>query len=339
MNRKKVAFITRETGRWIDEDIQILSEKFEVNVLFVQFSLPWFFSILKSIATSDAAFFWFGSLINFPFALFAKILGRKIAIVAGGFDVARLDEIHHGAFTRSLFSQWLRRKLFVMADLVLCVSASNASEAKKNIPELPHDRVVLVPLSVRSMIHKSQLRSWNERDIDVLMIASAKPSQLLVKGLDEFLKLVSANPHIQFCHLGEIDPECGIEKDLKSMNHLKMMGYVPFGSEVFLQVLNRSKVVVQLSRYESFCSSVIEAASLGAYPMVYDRFALPELVDQLGTSIPFGRISELGQAIDQYLKNPTVSPELITEHFTKKYSFDQRRVLLIGAMERLFLKK
>ena len=332
MKRKKIAFLSREHGNWIDQDFEFLQTEFEVRRQFVRFGFLNIIQICLNILKADLVYFWFGSIVNWPFVMFAWVFRKKIVIVGAGFDVARLDEISHGAFTKSKLSQWFRRSLFMKADLILCVSESNVSEVKKNIPKFPHEKIRLLHLGFEPFPAAKDLNDWEKRDIDVVTIASAKSFQVLVKGLDQFAKLVRQCPQIKFCHIGGVDEQLPLFAELKSLPNLQMLGYVKFGSDQFCQTLNRSRIVVQLSRYESFCSSVVEAASMGAYPVVFKRFALPELVTGVGQSVEFGNIAELSQVIESYLHQPTHSPSQISEHFLGKYPISKRQKHLIAAL-------
>lgn len=335
MSRKKIAFLSREYGNWIDQDAEFLKAEFDVNRYFVRFGFLHVLQMCWAILKSDLVYFWFGSLVNWPFVMWAWLLRKKIVIVGAGFDVARLDEIQHGAFAKSKLSQWFRRSLFMKADLILCVSQSNVSEVKKNIPNFPHEQIRLVHLGFEPMKSLQRLNEWGQRDIDVVTIASAKSFQVLVKGLDQFVQLVQSCPDLKFTHIGRVDEQLDVYSQLKSLKNLNLLGYVEFGSDQFCDTLNRSRLVVQLSRYESFCSSVVEAASMGAYPVVFERFALPELVSEIGQSVEFGNISKLSNVIRTYLQQPTSNPRQISEHFLAKYPVSKRKELLIRTLKEL----
>ncbi|NJL24158.1 MAG: hypothetical protein HC902_02570 [Calothrix sp. SM1_5_4] len=88
---------------WVEADIEILKQFASVrfvDVLGRRYLLA-LFSDLYQIMRSDICYFWFGSLRHIPYLIVAKMMFKKIAIVAGGYDVARFDQIGYGAFGRS----------------------------------------------------------------------------------------------------------------------------------------------------------------------------------------------------------------------------------------------
>lgn len=338
MDPRKILFLAREEGIWVDQDRDFLSRHFSVSFRKVTLRLNDALSLFLEIPRYQMIFAWFGSLPLFPFLFWAAVWRKKIIVISGGFDVAKLPEIRHGAFMQSSVSKFFRRQLFACADLILNVSESNRKEALQQLAGLPRDRFVLLPLSVPALGDSFAIKDFSERKTDVLMIASANEKQESVKGLDQFLKLVQACPEWKFVHVGQLaNTEVG--RALRECNNLSLKGYVPYGSAEFIAILSDAKVVVQLSRYESFCSSLVETASLGAYPIVFDRYALRELVSEMGELVAFGEVDKLIEKIQSVLLHPVHAPVKIAEHFRAKYDPSVREKKLIEICRKIFAAK
>lgn len=333
--KDKIFFLTKEKGIWIDEDLKLLKRHYIVSNVFLQTNLIVWIKSLLQIRQCDLVYIWFGSMAMFPFVLWAKCLGKPVVIVAGGFDVARLDEIGHGAFSKPLIFRMVRRLLFQMANVVLCVSHSNQEELHKNVGRSFVQKSELVPLTCQPLLTLAEIAELAKRPFDVLMIASAFGNRVLVKGLDQFYELVHRNPHCTFAHVGSLDTHSDLYDKLLSCPNLTLFGELTYGSNEFKRVLNQTKIIVQLSRYESFCSSILEGAMCGAFPIVYNRFALPELIREVGHVVEFGNLGELSMLIHAHLEKPVYRPLQIADHFAGRYANPTREEQLVSIVEGL----
>ncbi|GAF92264.1 unnamed protein product, partial [marine sediment metagenome] len=72
-------------------------------------------------------------------------------------------------------------------------------------------------------------------------------------------------------------------------------------SKQLLSYYQKAKVYCQLSYYESFSVALAEAMSCGCIPVVTDRGALPEVVDNCGFIIPYGDVNKTVNAIKKAL--------------------------------------
>src|SRR5690242_1196216 len=67
-----------------------------VNLL----KLEW--QIVKNIFGADALFFWFADYYSLIPSILARLLRKKVYVVAGGFDVTYIPEVKSGARVRPL---------------------------------------------------------------------------------------------------------------------------------------------------------------------------------------------------------------------------------------------
>ena len=314
---------------WAVRDVQILKEKHIVTDCFINkrfyLNLKWIFQTLQS----DIIFLWFASLSFYPVLLLAKFSGKKIILVSGGFDAAYAPTINYGAFTKNSINRWFRKKIFSLADRILCVSKSNLAETIINA-EADIKKCEVVYHGFEQSIPQEDMKPWDTRKNQILMISESVKNTFYRKGIDQFLKLSHSLPGYDFILMGRMDP-C-IQEYLKrhSPSNIKTTGYITFNSKEFCSIMNDSKYILQLSYYESFGCSVLDGAIAGCYPIVYDQFALPELITHEGKTFPFGSIHAIKQFIEGH---ETFNNLENSQHVLNKFSYQTRRDQLLKNIE------
>ena len=330
----KILFVTNDTAPWIDSDQAILAQKFKVQRRHLEIS--YYINLIrlfKDIIGSDLIYLWFGSFSALPILILAKIFFKKIIIVSGGFDVARLDDFHHGAFAEGKRGAFLRRFLFKMADLVFCVSESNRNEALSN-SKISADKINLIPLGFEPLMAPQLIPSWGQRKKQAVSICSVGKKYFRIKGIDQLIKVATAMPEVQFVHMGNIDRSLLFEIKGTIPSNLTLKGFVPFKSQEFLNILGESKILLQLSAYESFCSAVVEAGLCGCFPVTSDRFALLELTKIGGNSVAYGDLPKVIELISKLIDSDQ-DCEQIAERFINHFHFEKRRARILEVVESL----
>lgn len=330
----KILFVTNDYAPWIDEDENILSKKF--NVCRRHLSVKYYinlFQVIADLLRSELIYLWFGSFVALPILCLAKVFQKNIVIVAGGFDVARLDEFNHGAFSKFKKSRWLRKFIFSLADFVFCVSKSNRQEAINNASVAP-EKAVLIPLGFKMLIGKYELLPWRQRKNQVVSISSIGKKYSKIKGFDQLMAVAKSLPGIRFVHMGHIETSFLAELQPLIPPNLKLMGFVPFESTTFLQTLGESKVIMQLSAYESFCSAIVEGGLCGCYPITSDRFALLELTQIAGCSVKYGNVQEAADCVLKIIYSEQNCAEL-ADAFLNKFHLQARQDLILKKIEDL----
>lgn len=312
-----------EKGSWIDRDRDILQRQCELVFFHIDrnslLSLRW----LGLVQSCDFVYLWFGSLYTLPILLWARLLGKRIFLVSGGFDVAKACEVGHGAFCQSAPSRWLRSLIFTIPEKIFCVSKSNQQETIRNA-KVPAGKTYLIPHGFEPLPESFHLLPWTSRKNQVVMVSSVPSHYATIKGWDQFVSLAQDLSDIEFVHIGTLAPE--LNSNLPA--NLSLKGYVSFRSPEFLQLLNESKVVVQMSYYESFAASVVDAALCGCFPVVSNQYALPELVENKGLALPYGDRSLWANKVREILSK-TQDPNEIQEHFLQRYHVGLRAEKLL----------
>jgi hypothetical protein len=117
----KIAFVYYDFSSFVRQDHDILSRHFEVEEVRYR-KLSNILRMAASIWRSEISFSWFASGHSFAAVLLSKILGKRSIVVAGGYDVACVQEINYGQFTQSWLKRFMTAFSLKHADLVLPVS-------------------------------------------------------------------------------------------------------------------------------------------------------------------------------------------------------------------------
>lgn len=324
---KNVMYVYNTKTSWTKNDYEILEEHFEVSNCFVgrwfdfvKYINPFF------IQKHDIIILWFASLSFFPITVFAWLFRKKIVIIAGGFDVVKLPVICYGAYIDPWYRSIFRRFIFWSADQVISVSNSNQKEVFNNVK---------VPAAKSTMIYhgfkdkKNNLISFNQRKNQLVTIGAINNETYLRKGLKYFLELAKKMPEWDFILIGKVDKNFEFLKDFEDCSNLLMTGYIT--DEELDTHLNESKFYIQLSQHEGFGCSIVDAALMGCYPIVYDRFAMPEVVEGCGEIVALYELDDVSSRIEK-LSTQNLQVEEIRSHYQKKFSFNKRKKRLINSL-------
>ncbi|WP_348810466.1 glycosyltransferase [Flavobacterium maritimum] len=326
-----ILYITNTKTTWTNNDYEILAKHFNVSNNFIGS----FESILKSlnpffILKHDVVIFWFASLSFSPILFLSWILRKKIIIIAGGYDVVKVSDTKYGAFCDSWPKRMIRKLMFIAADKVVSISFSNQREALENAN---------VPISRSVMIYhgfvdpKISVQTFEERKKQVVTVGIINDETYIRKGYKYFFELAQIMPDWDFIHIGKVTEDFQHMVDFHKCKNLSMMGFLP--TKRFNEVLNESKFYLQLSNHEGFGCSIVDAALMGCYPIVFDRYAMREVVQGCGEIIEFPNI-ELVQCKIRELENANLNVEDIRLHYLKKFPNESREERLVNVISSLF---
>jgi len=328
---KKILFLRNVNASWALRDRDILAKKHKVDDQFVtkKFYLNslWIFKVLAS----DVVFCWFASFAFFPVVVLAKLLGKKVIIVSGGFDAAYAPAIGYGAFTKSSLSVFLRRKLFNMAHKVLCVSKANMAETIIHA-KVPSEKCEMIYHGFEELDQSIKLLPWKERKKQIALISQCDDTTYYRKGVDLFIKLSELLPDFEFALIGRIGQSLENFIHNQTPKNFRATGFLPFMEDEFVKTLNDSKYILQLSYYESFGCSVTDAAVLGCYPIVTNQFSLFEVGEGIGKSFAYGELNQIADFIQAH-SDQDVSVDEIQSAVYSKFPFDKRKNAILASVE------
>jgi glycosyltransferase involved in cell wall biosynthesis len=313
----KVLIIAPSKSSFIEKDHHILSELHDTK-LTVSWAIRDILKACLSVPKFDVCLFWFASIRFVPIFLMAKLLGKKIFTIAGGYDVSIIPELQYGGLRKGGLSPLLRKMLLKYADKVITVSDSNSMEARENagIPDTQIKRIYLG-------FDRPELNliPWRERKNQVVFIACCDQTSMKIKGFDTFLELAKRHPAISFIHIGRISV-MEFKTETEKLPNVTCLGYVKNLSGEFSNILNQSKVILLPSMIESFGASVIEGGLHGCIPLVSKNFALPEVVGEKGETC--GTINDYSIAIEKIMKSEVQVTE-IQSYYQKRFKSELRK--------------
>jgi len=290
--KTKICFIGSLSHIFTYNDYLILKKHFEIEIIEPPKNvLNWIrypFKIKKLIKKFDLIFCWFAGWHSFFPVLFANKNNIKSIVVAGGYDAVNVPEINYGAFS-NLKERIPAKYVLKNSCLVLAVSEFT----KKEIIDKVQPRAIKI---IYNGVKTDKFKSSKKKENIITTIGSVNKIRSKIKGLDTFAKISLSFPSYRFIIIG--DKEINEEKRLKQINpNLFFTGRLNH-DEVLLW-LEKTKIYCQLSYIESFGLSLAEAMSCNCVPIVTDKGALPEVIGELGFSVPYADVKATINAVNK----------------------------------------
>jgi glycosyltransferase involved in cell wall biosynthesis len=271
-SKKKVSFIYPHSSSFIESDLEILKQEFDVRPILYQGKKD-LVKLKMNIMKSPVNITWF-ALGNATMAvLLSKILMKNSIVIVGGWDVVYMPEIDYGAMKSK---NRIRKTSYALkkASKIICVSESIAEYTKE---WTDRDDIIVLPLGFDPEKFKPQ----GEKENMVLTAGNLKNEVTIkVKGLATFFKCAELLPEFKFVLIGKHDPEILKDWKARAPDNLDILDFIP--QEELLKYYQKAKVYAQLSFQESFGSALAEAMLCECVPVVTRRGALPEVVGDCG---------------------------------------------------------
>jgi glycosyltransferase involved in cell wall biosynthesis len=228
---------------------------------------------------------------------------------------------------------------FKKADL-LCATSNTIADHIKLVTNKP---VSVIPFGIDlNKFQKKQVHSlFNDGEF---VIGSIKPLETIYNInvlIRAFSLLHEKHRHLRLLIIGE----GSIEQDLKGLcntlgisEKVKFTGRVPFNE--INKYYNMLDVLVNISEYESFGVSVIEAMACEKPVIVSNVGGLKEIVinDQVGLKVEIGSIDQTAKAIEELACNQTTCEQIGKNgraHVTENYNWQANLKKMIVSYELL----
>ncbi len=324
MNQKnlRIAVLYVSLNTFTQKDIDTLSLRYRV----VTINCASIFKIIGGIwkiFKVDCVFCWFGSLRFLPIVFVAKILGKKIIIVSGGYDVANIPEIKYGNMYGKIH-RYFGQMLFKMADMVTCVSHSNTRETIENA-KVSQGKIKVIYHGFHDIPQKDKLSSVKKEKI-VITVGKIDMCTIYRKGLLTIAKLSRLLPNIPFIFAGRHEEDALSLLKKECGQNVRFTGYL--SEDNLADLFMRAKVYLQPSIHEAFGCSVAEAMLYNCIPIVSDQYALPEVVGKAGICIKRDDLEGMAIAVKQILNDDFHSLENPRERILHEFPINKRVQLL-----------
>ena len=325
-----ILFIAPLKSTFVKNDIAILSEKHKlllenseigrgfkglINLLIIIFRS--FFRIFKV----QSVFCWFGDYASLFPTLFGRLFGKKVYVIAGGFDVSYIPELNYGARARA-FRWFCAKNSFRFATNVLpvskfaekCLNERMKGKVKKSV-------VVYNCIDVEKLISykkdsSTTLRMTSERDIVLTVSRADDYIEYKLKGTDRFIKIARQMSNRQFVIAGLQDTALELaRKEGGDLPNLKIIpGFLSLYNEI-IPLYNQASAYVQLSLEESFGISVAESMVFGCVPIITNKGGLPEVAGDKGIIVESD--DDVINAIEQSFQYSQTQRDELIEQATK----------------------
>jgi glycosyltransferase involved in cell wall biosynthesis len=282
----KITFAGPLISTFVKNDVTILRQQHDVDAIDVVLGkgkkavvrlIALHLRIMSSLLKRDALFFWFADYYTLVPTIFARMIGKKVFVVAGGFDITYIPELGIGARTRPL--RWFAVKnTFRFANHVFPVSQDTQNDLDQAVPN--HAPSTMIYNAVDT--EKYHFDPRPRKRIALTVSQADSIPEYYRKGIDLFIELAKEIPDIEFHVAGVRGPVADKAKQDSSgiPNVTVRPGRLPL-DEILEEFWNAS-VYCQLSIEERFGVSVAEAMSCGCIPIISPVNALKEVVGDAG---------------------------------------------------------
>jgi glycosyltransferase involved in cell wall biosynthesis len=337
----RITFCGPLVSTFVSNDVEILSRKFELDAIDAKIGkggeaivnlIKLHLRIISSLFKSDALFFWFADYYTLIPTLVARLLGKPVFVVAGGFDITYLPELGIGA--RAKPARWFAvRHTFRYCTHIFPVSQDTQNDLDDAVPD--HKPSTMIYNAVRTAIYhfRNDLPRTN-----ILTVSQADSiPEFTRKGLDKVIEIARMMPHLPFRVIGLRGAGFDEAKRLSDglSNVTVLPGRIPLDD--LLVDFWQAKIYLQPSIEERFGVSVAEAMSCGCIPIVAPVNALKEVVGNAGVIIPREDLAQWCEMIEQKL-SAEEAEHIAASSKAKQFDIDERARQLLGVVDQVLAR-
>lgn len=291
VNKGKVLFVYSDLLSFVEKDLNILKENFDVTVLQYRGKKD-LFRLLRGVRNTDVNLSWFALGYATTATFFSRIFRKRSLVIIGGWDVVSMPEIGYGAMkTRNR----VRKTSYTLkhATKIMAVSESTKKWTQKWVKRK----------DIITLYHGFDAEKFapkGEKEDMVLTVGKlTNETTIRVKGLKTFKKAAELLPDVKFVLIGNHDPKVSEMWRAKAPPNLDIIGRIP--TEKLIEYYQKAKVYAQLSYQESFGCALAESMLCECMPVVTRRGAIPEVVGNIGFYVEYGDEKSTAKIMKQAL--------------------------------------
>ncbi len=282
----KITFVGPLISTFVKNDITILRQEHELDIIDSAIGRGWRagvnlvvlqLRIAASMLSRDALYFWFADYHTLCTSIIARMLGKKVFVVVGGFEIENLPDLGVGARTRRW--RWFAVKhTLQFATHLFPVSNDTQHEVDIQIPH--HSKSTVIYNAVDTARFKYDGREKKQIALTVSQADAVADYELKQMGL--FLELAREMPECEFRIVGlrGAAQEKALADASEIPNAVAIEGPLP--PMGLVEEFQNAAAYCQFSLVESFGLAVAEAMNSGCVPIVAPVPALQEVVGNLG---------------------------------------------------------
>ena len=322
--KKKILFLRLPSGpSFAANDYDMLKQYYNVREIKWQGKRS-ILSVVRGIFWSDIVYSWFAVDHSYLATKVCKTLGKKIIVVAGGFDVAHEPKINYGYSLNPRKKKHLKFTL-TNANKVLAVSNKTKNDVLNVVPEARVEKVYLA-------ISATEYPDNPTKEKLVLNVGHVTPDTLVKKGIMTYIKCARHLPDVQFYLVGKVEPEAMGRLKPHMTNNLQILGWQT--NDALINLYSRSQVYVQLSIHESFGLSVLQGMLSSCVLVITKKGAMPEVVGNTGYYVSADDVQAATKAITQALQD-NEKGKLARARAESLFNPEIRKKIILGIVEEM----
>jgi glycosyltransferase involved in cell wall biosynthesis len=319
--KTKILFIFRRNSPFIEGDLNILREEFEVTPLQYS-SKKDMFKLIRFILATQINVSWF-SLNHATYAvLFSIIFRKKSIVIVGGWDVVSMPEIGYGAMINKSAVRKTRYSL-ERANKVIAVSKSTRNWVQEWVTR---DDIITLYHGFDS---NKYIPKGEKENIVVSVGGLANEVTIRVKGLETFAKAAKFLPDVKFIIIGKHNQKIADKWRNNASPNLEIIDFMP--RERLIRYYQKAKVYAQLSYQESFGCAQAEAMLCECVPVSTRKGAIPEVVGDVGFFVDYGDAKGTANMIKRALISNKGSEA--RKRIMELFSLEDRKKKLIKTLD------
>lgn len=327
---KKILFVYRHFSSFVKKDFEILNKNYSVTKLHATKNLPLLiFKFLILVPKGDIIFVQFAGWHAFLATSFAKIFRKRIIVVVGGYDAAKVPKLNYGVFA-SLWKSELAKFVYRNANKILVVDKSLKYNILKNTNLKIGDKIKIIH---RGYDSKKWVPKGRKNNLIISVAIGNTWNRVRLKGLDTLVKGANFFPRTKFMIIGLFGKALKKLKELAPSN-VKFIGPLP--SDNLIKYYQKARVYCQLSLSEGLPNSLCEAMLCGCVPVGTKKGGIPTAIGKIGFYAPYGDAKTIAEAIKKALKSN--KGKEARERIIKEFPLEKRKKELVKNINILFEK-
>ncbi len=331
-----ITFVGPAQSSFVQNDIAILQRRHTLKVVDANIGrgksaaiglIKLEFRIILALLRSEILFFWFADYYSFIPTLIARLLRKRVYVVAGGFDVTYIPEVKSGARVRPL--RWfLVRNTHRFANHVFPVSNYAQHLLDTNSKHHAPSTVIYNAVNILRFPFSDtprQMRALTVTQLDIVL-------DYLLKGIDVFINTARAMPDVEFDLIGIRGP--ALEHARAESKDLRNITIVagPITYETLLSYYHKASAYCQLSMDETFGVATAEAMSCGCIPVVSQVPSLEEVTGGTGYIVDRKNNNQIAAAIRKSFSSTGDERKQCSE-YVKKFDIENRAKRLLELVQ------